>query len=291
MSSPHHPPPSLDDFRSMAAQKLWVALDVPGAEAALALTEQLLPVGVTGFKVGMSLFNQAGLPVIEAITARGGRVFLDLKLHDIPSTVARTVGVLVAAGVSFLNVHAQGGRAMMAAAAERAETVAQQQGLPSPTLIAVTVLTSLSAQALAETQMQPSGAAVNVQEYTLHLAKLAFSSGLQGVVCSPQEVAEIHTACGGSFLCVTPGIRPSPPQEGAGGDDQHRTLSVTEALNQGANQLVVGRPIYQASNPAQAAAEILNEIAFWQQGAATSQGSDALSAQGAVSACIKGHTA
>jgi orotidine-5'-phosphate decarboxylase len=239
---------------SLPSCKLFLALDLPTVEANLSLVQRLKPLGLSHVKVGMSLFYLGGLPLLNTLAEEGLSVFLDLKLHDIPSTVGRTTYTLIRAGARFLNVHALGGLAMMQAAAEAAHQAASEEGLPPATLIAVTVLTSHSQPSL----NSELGLAGSVEQSALRLAGVAKQAGLQGVVCSPLEAAAITQACGREFLKVTPGIR---LPEAAGSDDQTRMASPAGALQAGATHLVVGRPVYAAPNPEQAFSDLLGAMA------------------------------
>ncbi|WP_373532342.1 orotidine-5'-phosphate decarboxylase [Vampirovibrio sp.] len=233
-------------------ERLFVALDYPDAASALALAEQLAPLGVS-YKVGMQLFYAEGMAVVRQLQQLGKTVFVDLKLHDIPNTVSGSVASLASQGVNFLNVHTQGGPEMMQAAVASAQKAAEQGGQPLAKLIGVTLLTSLSSQALAEF-LFVSG--VSVSEYVLHLALQAKKAGLDGVVCSAEEAAVIREACGPDFLLVTPGIRPL----GSDTDDQARVITPAQALKNGADYLVMGRPITGATDPASATQRILDEM-------------------------------
>ena len=226
---------------------ILVALDVESAAKALALADQLRG-AVGGYKIGKQLFTAEGPSMVRELTSRGDRVFLDLKFHDIPNTVAGAVQAAVATGAWMVNVHASGGSAMMKAAAEAATTAAAALGRPRPLVIGVTVLTSMTDAALSEISVSRP-----MIDQVVHLAKLAKAAGLDGVVASPQETRAIRDACGEGFQIVTPGIRPSDQQ---GKDDQARTLTPAEAISAGANYLVIGRPITGAADPRLAAERI-----------------------------------
>lgn len=235
------------------ADRLFLALDVPTVEDAIQLCRRLKPLGLTHVKVGMSLFYQGGLPLLSKLTDEGLSIFLDLKLHDIPSTVARTTDRLVRAGVSFLNVHALGGADMMKAALEAGEAAASATGQMPPTMIAVTVLTNHTDKALS----RELGINQGTKDAALNLAKLAFDTGMNGVVCSPLEASSIKENCGPAFLRVTPGIRPAAHMEK---DDQSRVASPAIALQSGATHLVIGRPVYEAADPEAAFSDLLKEM-------------------------------
>jgi orotidine-5'-phosphate decarboxylase len=230
---------------------ILVALDVDSAAKALALADRLGD-AAGGFKIGKQLFTAEGPAVVRAIAERGQRVFLDLKFHDIPTTVAGAVRSAVATGAWMVNVHCSGGSAMMRAAAEAARSAASALGRPRPLVIGVTVLTSLDDAALAEV-----GCARPVRDQVIHLARLAQAAGLDGVVASPLETAAIRAACGPDFTIVTPGIRGAAE---AGRDDQARTMSASEAMAAGANYLVIGRPITGGENPRAAATAIAAQL-------------------------------
>jgi len=224
-----------------------VALDVESGARAIALADQLRG-SVGGFKIGKQLFTAAGPDMVRELTSRGDRIFLDLKFHDIPNTVAGAVQSAVATGAWMVNVHASGGSAMMKAAAEAARQTAATLGRPRPLVVAVTVLTSMDNEGLAEI-----GVARPMLDQVVHLATLAHASGLDGVVASPHEVRAIRAACGSNFQIVTPGIRPADQQ---GKDDQARTLTPAQAIAAGSSYLVIGRPITAAPDPRQAAEAI-----------------------------------
>ncbi len=239
--------------------QVLVALDVDRASKALALADRLRG-AVGGFKIGKELFTAEGPAVVRALAERGDRVFLDLKFHDIPNTVAGAVGSAVATGAWMINVHASGGRDMMRAAATAAAE-ATQSGRSRPLVIGVTVLTSLDQAALDEI-----GATRPLLDQVVHLARMAQQSGLDGVIASPREIRAIRQACGPEFVIVTPGIRlawqthPSSSAE-VGKDDQARTMSPAQAAAAGVTYIVVGRPITAASDPRAVAAAIAVELA------------------------------
>lgn len=222
-----------------------VALDYADAQSAMQLVAQLDP-SLCKLKVGKELFTAAGPALIEALVQREFAVFLDLKFHDIPSTVAKACSAACAMGVWMLNVHASGGLEMMSAARQ---AVAQS---PHPAkLIAVTVLTSMSAQTL-----QQIGVTQTLPQQVQQLALLAQQAGLDGVVCSAQEAAQLRQACGADFTLVTPGIRPANSAQ----DDQTRIVTPSQAIALGADYLVIGRPITQAASPLQALMAIQDSL-------------------------------
>ena len=221
---------------------IFCALDRPDLEGTLSLVRALAP-HVGGIKLGLEFFAAQGPRGVEAVARLGLPIFLDLKLHDIPNTVAGAVREVVRLGVAMLTLHASGGRAMLEAAVAAAAAAAAEA---RPALLGVTVLTSLDATDLAEIGMAPGAAA-----QALHLARLAVASGLDGLVCSPHEIRGLRSAFGPAPRIVVPGIR---PLEAA--DDQKRVMAPAEALAQGADLLVIGRPITRAPDPAAAAARI-----------------------------------
>lgn len=225
--------------------RLIVALDFPDAVAALACVDQLAG-SVSWFKVGLELYLASGEGVVRELKRRGHSVFLDLKLHDIPNTAAAAVRSLARLEPDLLTVHAAGGRAMLNAAAEAARSLPHP-----PRLLAVTVLTSVDAVALAET-----GVPAAPVEQVLRLARLAAECGIDGMVCSPAEAAALHSALPKALL-VTPGIRPA----GSDAGDQKRIATPQFALAAGANMLVIGRPITAAADPKAAAQAILSDMA------------------------------
>ncbi|MGA3008752.1 MAG: orotidine-5'-phosphate decarboxylase [Terracidiphilus sp.] len=241
---PAHPP--VVDFVEDARKRLIVALDVPDAASALALVGQLEK-SCQWFKVGLELFIAAGPAVIEPLVARGHSVFLDLKLHDIPNTVAGAVRSASGMGVKMLTLHAAGGPAMLAAARNALEVIADP-----PELLAVTVLTSMD-----QAQINATGLDRSPAEQVELLARMGIDSGIRGFVCSSQEVAGLRSITGPEGVLVVPGIRPA----GTANGDQKRVATPAEALGLGASYLVVGRPITQAPDPAEAADAILKEMA------------------------------
>jgi orotidine-5'-phosphate decarboxylase len=227
-----------------------VALDVPNADAALKLVEQLAPVS-GGFKIGSELFTGAGPDIVKKIRALGALVFLDLKFHDIPNTVAKAVAAAVQLDVQMLTVHTGGGLEMLKAAEHIAQENAWKLGRTPPLVLGVTVLTSLDSGALREI-----GSDANVEFQVRRLATLATKAGLRGLVCSPLEIAALRKILPASTQLVTPGIRTGEEKS----DDQKRTLTPREAIAAGANWLVIGRPICAAENPRLAAEKILESL-------------------------------
>lgn len=228
------------------ADRLIVALDLPSATAAFELVDELQGL-CRWFKVGMELYYAAGSSVVSRIRDRGFDVFLDLKLHDIPNTVAGAVRTVSSTGASLLTIHAAGGEKMMRAAAE----AASRSG--APRLLAVTVLTSMDAG-----DLNAVGVADSPETQVVRLARLAQTAGIPGLVCSPREIAAVRQAVGENVLLVVPGVRPAGTQ---GSDDQARVATASQAIASGASMLVVGRPITQAPDPAKAATALLTEIA------------------------------
>jgi orotidine-5'-phosphate decarboxylase len=225
--------------------KIIIALDYPIASPALALADKLEP-ALCRLKVGKELFTAAGPALLEDLMNRGFQIFLDLKFHDIPNTVAQACKVAASLGVWMVNVHALGGRKMLEAARE-ATTVGAQR----PKLVAVTMLTSMAQQDLDEI-----GINAKLADMVLRLASLACDIGLDGVVCSAQEAGLLRKQCGDEFCLVTPGIRPVNVNP----DDQTRVMTPKAAMQAGSNYLVIGRPITQAAEPLQALLEINQEI-------------------------------
>ncbi len=228
-----------------------VALDVPSAEQALSLAREVAPF-VGAFKVGKELFVSAGPEFVRQLRATGASVFLDLKFHDIPNTVAKAVAAATRLDVQMLTIHAGGGSEMMRAAEKSAQDTARNLGRPAPLVLGVTVLTSMDSSALEEL-----GGETDVAAHVERLARLAATSGLRGLVCSPLELTALRGFLPTTMQLVTPGIRTGNEKA----DDQKRTLSPREAIAAGASWLVVGRPIYAAPNPAEAARAILGSLA------------------------------
>lgn len=225
--------------------RIIVALDYPAAEQAELLVRKLDPLGCR-VKIGKELFTASGPAFIETLVDRGFDVFLDMKFHDIPNTVAGACRTAAGLGVWMMNIHVSGGRKMLEAAREAVDKSGHH-----PILIGVTVLTSLMSAELAEI-----GICDDAGDHVLRLARLAQSSGLDGVVCSPLEVSLLREQCGGGFVLVTPGIRP----EGTDRGDQQRTMTPAEAILAGSDYLVIGRPITQAADPLKALMDIEEEI-------------------------------
>lgn len=230
----------------MNKPNLIVALDVQDAAAAIRTVDSL-PHSVSFFKIGLELFTSEGPAVLSPVLQRGKRVFLDLKLHDIPNTVAQAVTSAGRHRVALLTVHATGGRAMLSAAADAAAKL----GSDRPRLVAVTTLTSLAQSDLADI-----GVSRDLREHTIALGKMAISCGIDGLVCSAREVAEFRRILGPDAILVTPGIRPAGTDVG----DQKRIATPSSAVRDGSSFLVVGRPIVAAPDPRAAAEAILKEM-------------------------------
>jgi len=230
-------------------KRLIVALDFPAESPALALVDRLDPARCR-LKVGKELFTRLGPALVRALQGRGFEVFLDLKFHDIPNTVAAACAAAADLGVWMVNVHCTGGAAMIAAARERLDQLSAA-GAPVPLLTGVTVLTSLDANDLAAV-----GCPGEPRERVLRLAELGRKAGLDGVVCSPQEAALVRRALGPQFLLVTPGVRPA----GSAAGDQKRVMTPAQACAAGADYLVIGRPITGAPDPAAALAAIEQDL-------------------------------
>ena len=226
------------------------ALDVPTAEQALKLAEQIAP-AVGAFKIGKELFVSAGPDIVKRVRDTGAAVFLDLKFHDIPNTVAKAIASATRLDVQMTTIHTSGGSEMMRAAEKSAQDTAKTIGLPAPLVLGVTVLTSSTNETLAEL-----GIEADTEKQVLRLAQLAVKSGLRGLVCSPLEIIALRKILPAHVQLVTPGIRTGAEKA----DDQKRTLTPREAMDAGASWLVIGRPIYAAENPRAAAEKILSSL-------------------------------
>lgn len=226
------------------------ALDVPTAEQALKLSQELAPF-VAAFKIGSELFTSAGPDIVKQIRATGAAVFLDLKFHDIPNTVAKAVAAAMRLDVQMLTVHTGGGVEMMRAAEKSAQDTAKSLGLQAPLVLGVTVLTSSNHATLVET-----GCEADMEKQVSRLAQLAVKSGLRGLICSPLEISSLREIVPAHIQLVTPGIRTGAEKS----DDQKRTMTPREAIDAGANWLVIGRPIYAAENPRAAVEKILASL-------------------------------
>ncbi len=232
--------------------RVILALDVDSVKAAEDAVSRLRD-HVAAFKVGFELFVSAGPDVVRAVQGMGGRVFLDLKFHDIPNTAAQAARVATRMGVDFFDLHASGGRAMMSAVSKAVNEEAHSIGARKPVILGVTVLTSLTEKDLRE-DLNVSN---TPEAQVVALARLAEGCGLGGVVASPREVPAIRNAVGREFVIVTPGVRPS----WAGTDDQQRVATPAEAVRAGADYLVIGRPILKAADPVEAVIRINEELA------------------------------
>ena len=231
------------------AGRIIIALDVKTREEALSLVQELPDAEI--FKVGLTLFTSEGPSLLQEIQNRGKKIFLDLKLHDIPHQIAGAVKAGIRHNVQMMTLHASGGREMMAQVAEAAEKEAQQSGQTKPLLLAVTVLTSLKGEQLRDIGMDDS-----VNEQVLRLARLAKDNRMDGVVCSPQEIDIIKEKFVQDFLVVSPGIRPV----WAAAQDQKRILTPGEAIGKGVDYMVIGRPITKAASPSEAFLKIVGEL-------------------------------
>ena len=241
------------DVTATGKDKLIVALDVDTADGALALFEELRHVAGM-FKIGSQLFTAAGPDIVREIVAKGGKIFLDLKFHDIPNTVAAAGVEATRLGVSIFNVHASGGVEMMKRTADAVSETAVREGIERPMVIAVTLLTSMDERAL-----QQIGIGAPSQTFVTSLARAASDSGLDGVVASPQEIELIRAVVPQqNFLIVTPGIRSATDAA----DDQRRTMTAAEAVRAGADYIVVGRPITAAFDRVEAARRIVSQMAW-----------------------------
>lgn len=230
--------------------RLILALDLDNLERVKKLV-RLLSGEIGMFKVGKQLFLHAGPVVVKLIQEMGGEVFLDLKFHDIPTTVAKAAIEATRLGVKMLNVHASGSLEMMSRTVKEVNRVCRQEKLRRPTMLAVTVLTSLD-----KSDLSKVGVGGEVVDQVVRLALLSRKAGIDGVVASPHEVAQIRAACGRRFIIVSPGIRP----RGKAKDDQSRVMTPGEAIRVGADYIVVGRPIVEAKDPLRGAREIISEL-------------------------------
>ena len=231
--------------------KLIVALDTDDGEEINWLSGTLMDI-VGWFKMGFQAFSELGIEAFPWFDQNGYKVFVDLKFHDIPNTVARDVGTMTKQGAHMINMHASGGFEMMQAARFSADEASDDSGIPKPILLGVTILTSID-----ETGFQQNfGSERQLTDQVVYLAQLAQAAGLDGVVASPLEIEPIRKACGNNFLVVTPGIRPKWADPG----DQRRITTPAEAINRGADFIVVGRPIIEAEDPLEAARKILDEM-------------------------------
>lgn len=233
-----------------ADERIIVPLDVPDLESAIALVDKLPQVSF--WKVGLELFTSTGPAILEVLKSRQKRIFLDLKFHDIPNTVAGACRAAAGYGVDLLTIHSTCGRDCLKAAAEAVQVGAEKAGTKPPKLIAITLLTSISARDLAFDLKIP----LELPEFALEMALLAKNIGLNGAVCSPQEVAQLRESCGEDFLLVCPGVRPSWADKG----DQKRSLTPAQAVQAGADFLVIGRPITAATDPVLAWEKVCSEV-------------------------------
>ena len=241
-----------EQLREEARKRLIVALDVSSRREAFHFVRLLNDV-VGAYKIGMQLYNSDGPDMVEYIQLYGGKVFVDLKFHDIPNTVAQTSRVMARREAFMYTLHASGGSKMLRASAEAAADEAKLLGIDKPLSLGVTVLTSISQEEFTN----ELGLNTTIGEHVVTLAKMAKESGLDGVVCSPHEIKDIRACCGNDFLIVTPGVRPA----WAATDDQERIMTPKEAIKNGASYLVVGRPITKAEDPVKAANLIVDEMA------------------------------
>lgn len=235
--------------KAPASDKIIIALDVDSSEKALNLVKQLPEAAY--FKIGLKLFTKEGPPLLKKIQAMRKKIFLDLKMHDIPNTVAGAVIEAVRMQTAMMTLHSSGGKEMMKRAAEAAIEESEKRKYRRPLLLAVTVLTSLDKSDLEEIGFQEDPSSL-----VLRLARLAREGNMDGVVCSPMEVEPIRREIGGDFIIVTPGVRPSWSEA----HDQKRFLSPAQAIRKGSDYLVIGRPVTAASNPEEAFQKIIKEI-------------------------------
>jgi orotidine-5'-phosphate decarboxylase len=234
----------------MTNNQIIVPLDVPDLQSAIALVDQLPQVNF--WKVGLELFTSSGPTILEVLKSRQKRIFLDLKFHDIPNTVAGACRSAASYGVDLLTIHATAGKDALKVATEAVQVGATQAGVKPPQLIAITLLTSISSRQLAFDLKIP----LELPEYALEMALMAQECGVNGAVCSPQEVAQLRQTCGNDFLLVCPGVRPIWADKG----DQKRSLTPAQAIKAGADYLVIGRPITAAAEPELAWNKIVEEL-------------------------------
>jgi len=239
----------MTENRLDVVRKIIIALDVKNREEASKVLRSLPEAKI--FKVGLELFTAEGPAILDLVKNFGKEVFLDLKLHDIPNTVAGAIKSAVRHGVSMLTLHTSGGREMMRKAVEAAQETAEKENKTLPLILGVTVLTSLK-----DSDLQEIGFSSDSKNQVVRLAKLAIESGLEGIVCSPQELEPLRSELGSKVKIVTPGIRPV----WAEAQDQKRIMSPAEAIRKGADYLVIGRPITQAPVPAEALARVTEEL-------------------------------
>lgn len=232
------------------AERILCALDTQDPHAAYGLAAKLRK-HVGGIKLGLEFFGANGPTGFAHVAKSGMPIFLDLKLHDIPNTVAKAIHALIPLKPLIMTIHTSGGTAMMKAAATAATQAAQNVGCRRPVIVGVTILTSMD-----ENDLNAVGLSTPIEAQVVRMARLAQASGLDGVVCSPFEIAAIRDACGPAFKLVVPGIRP----EGSAVDDQKRTMTPAEAVSRGADYIVIGRPITQAGDPVRAAQDIVQEL-------------------------------
>jgi orotidine-5'-phosphate decarboxylase len=243
-------PPANSAIYPRVRNPIIAALDMPDAKQALKLASEL-GASVGAFKIGSELFTSAGPEIVREIRSAGSQIFLDLKFHDIPNTVAKAVAAATRLGVQMLTIHTSGGSEMMRAAQSSAEQTARECGTATPLVLGVTVLTSMDAPTLSEI-----GCDRSMEQQVERLASLAVQAGLRGLVCSPLEIATLRRLLPREIQLVTPGIRTGKEKA----DDQKRTMGPRQALEAGADWLVIGRPIYAAPNPHESAQTILAEI-------------------------------
>lgn len=237
------------------SHKLYCSIDTDDIEAAKDMAAQMDKAGCC-FKLGLQFFNANGPQGVRVLREAypDMPLFLDLKYHDIPNTVAQAVRAVTPLEVTYLNIHASGGAEMMKAAKDAALDEASKHGVKAPKILGVTILTSLS-----QHNLEQIGYQNNAEDQVVRLAKLTQEAGLDGIVCSPLEISAVRAACGDDFVLMVPGIRPQNHETGS--DDQKRVMTPHEAISAGASHIVVGRPITKSSDPVQAARDILEQIA------------------------------